>query len=421
MGYLTSDVILDNALERYEAQSTIMLLADGRYDSQWGDKETKGDAISIRLPVYARARRGEEADPQAMDERLVTLRIPEAFGSDSFITDRQLAMELNDFKEQVLEPHIDAVTAAISKEALKIMVEQVSNFVGTPGVIPTSYDTYQDAHRLLTQGGTPQGFGQRNLLVNAAMDQQAVKAGRLLYNAQEVISMQMHSGTMVAAGNVGYVGGATWYEEEALYQHTVGALGAAGTTPRVNGANQVGNSIITDGWNVSVTGLLKKNDKLQFGGSFMVHPVLGSVYTDLTPFTVAADVNSDGGGNATITLTEPVEFGTPYANVSAPLADNALISVWGQAAGAAQAAISGITFTLGVMFQKSALVFASPDLILPSDVDKMSGRTRSKQMKIGMRIWRASDVNKGRVITRLDTLCGHLVGQNRKAVLVCSQ
>jgi len=398
-----------------------MLLADGRYDPQWGDQETKGDAISIRLPVYARARRGEEADPQAMDERLVALRIPEAFGYDSFITDRQLGMELNDFKSQVLEPHIDAVTAAISKEALKIMVEQVSNFVGTPGVIPTSYDTYQDAHRLLTQGGTPQGFGKRNLLVNAAMDQQAVKAGRLLYNAQEVISMQMHSGTMVAAGNVGYVGGATWYEEEALFQHTVGALGAAGVTPRVNGANQVGNSIITDGWNVSVTGLLKKNDKLQFGGSFMVHPVLGTVYTDLTPFTVAADVNSDGGGNATITLTESIEFGTPYANVSAPLADNALISVWGQAAGAAQANISGLSFTLGVMFEKSALVYASPDLVLPGDVDKMSGRTRSKQMKIGMRIWRASDVNKGRVITRLDVLCGHLVGQPRKAVLVCSQ
>lgn len=360
-----------------------------------------------------------------MDERLVTLRIPEAFGSDSFITDRQLAMELNDFTDQVLNPHIDAVTAAISKAALKVMVQQVSNFVGTPGVIPTSYDTYQDGHRLLSQGGTPNGFGQRNLLLNAAMDQQAVKAGRLLYNSQEVIAMQFKSGTMVnmPANNVGYVGGATWYEEEALYQHTVGALGAAGTTPRVNVAGGVtsgSTSIVTDGWNVSVTGLLKANDKLQFGGSFMVHPVLGTVYADLQPFTVAADVNSDSGGNATITLTEAVEFGTPYANVSALPADNALISVWGQAAGAAQAAISGITFTLGVMFQKSALVYASPQLMMPNDVDKWSGRTRSKQMKISMRIWRGSDIYKGRVITRLDTLCGHLVGQPRKAVLVCS-
>jgi len=32
-----------------------------------------GDTIAIRLPIYARGRRGEEADPQALDERAVFL------------------------------------------------------------------------------------------------------------------------------------------------------------------------------------------------------------------------------------------------------------------------------------------------------------------------------------------------------------
>ncbi len=70
--------------------------------------------------------------------------------------------------------------------------------------------------------------------------------------------------------------------------------------------------------------------------------------------------------------------------------------------------------------EKSALVYASPNLVLPNDVDKLSGRTRSKLMKIGMRVWRASDVMSGEVVTRLDMLCGHLVGQPRRACLICS-
>jgi hypothetical protein len=417
LAFLTSDKILDKAMDRFVDESVIVQLADGRYDKEWGAKETVGDQIAIRLPIYARARRGEEADPQALDERAVFLKIPAAYGSDSYITDRQLSMELNDFTDQVLNPHMDAITSAVAKAACQTVVMGVSNFVGTPGVVPTSLDTYTAAGRLLSQGGTPVGISQRYMLVDAAMDELAAKAGRTFFNPTGAISEQYKTGSMT--GQLGWFGGYTWYMEQALYQHTAGAVGAAGTTPRVNGANQTGNSIITDGWNVSVNGLLKRGDKLQFAGAFMVHPVLGTIYGDLQPFTVAADVNSDGGGNATITLTDAIEFGTPYANISAQIADNALISFWGLPA-ATMNTISGLTFTLGIAMHKSALVYASPDLILPQDVDRLSGMVRSKKLKNAIRLWRASDVNKGRVITRLDMLMGFLVGQPRKAVLIAS-
>lgn len=404
-------------LDRYAQQSVIMQLADGRYSSEWGTVSPKGDTIGIRLPMYARGRRGETADPQTLDERLVNLTINPAYGSDSTLTDRQLAMELLDFKEQILNPHIDAVSSAVARDACRTVALGVSNFVGAPGVIPTTLDVYQDGGRLLSQGGTPSGMGQRNFLVNSGMDQQAVKAGRLLYNDPAKISRQYSDNTMVAPGDKGYAMGGSWYEEEALYQHTVGALGG---TPRVNGPGQTGRSLITDGWTASIAGIMKQGDKIQIAGSAMVHPVLGTVYAgDLQAFTLAADADSDSGGNATLTLTEAIEFGTPYANVSAIPADNALISVWGKAA-ADQAAISGLTFTVGILMHKSALVYGSPDMYVPRDTDNLSGTARSKIMKIAMRVWRASDVRGGEVITRLDCLVGHLVGQPRKACLICS-
>jgi hypothetical protein len=417
VAFLTSDKILDKALDRYSTESVILQLADGRYDKEWGDKETIGDQVAIRLPIYARGRRGEEADPQALDERAVFLKIPAAYGSDSYITDRQLSMELNDFTDQVLNPHMDRIVSDIAINACKTVAMGVSNFVGIPGVLPTALSTYTAAGRLLSQGGTPTGLTSRYMLVNAAMDEAAAAAGRTLFNPTAEIAEQYKTGSMV--GKLGWFSNFTWYMEQALYQQTIGQLGIL--QGKTIGANQVGNTILTNGWTVSVNGLLNQGDKVQFAGAFMVHPVLGTSYNDLQAFTIAQTVNSDAGGNATLVLTEAIEFGTPYANISALIPAAANIYVWGQlAAGWIANNLAGLTFTLGIAMHKSALVYASPDLILPQDVDRYSGSTRSDKMKVGMRLWRASDVNKGRVITRLDVLMGFLVGQSRKGCLICS-
>lgn len=63
--------------------------------------------------------------------------------------------------------------------------------------------------------------------------------------------------------------------------------GIATGTPRVNGANQTGQELITDGWTSSQTGILKAGDYLQIGYR---------LYKNLQ------DVNSDGSGNATLDI-----------------------------------------------------------------------------------------------------------------------
>lgn len=62
-------------------------------------------------------------------------------------------------------------------------------------------------------------------------------------------------------------------------------------TPLVNGASQTGDELITDGWTISTTGILKAGDWIQLG--------TGST-TRL--YKVLDDVNSDGSGNATINI-----------------------------------------------------------------------------------------------------------------------
>lgn len=84
-------------------------------------------------------------------------------------------------------------------------------------------------------------------------------------------------------------------------------MGVASGTPVVNGADQTGNELVTDGWSTSVTNILKAGDWIQLGSgsASRLHKVIESV-------------NSDSGGNATLTI---------WPNLRSSPSDNATITV----------------------------------------------------------------------------------------------
>ncbi len=176
---------------------------------------------------------------------------------------------------------------------------------------------------------------------------------------------------------------------------------------------------MTDGWNSAAT-TINAGDKIQFENSFMVHPVNGKIYADKASFTQLVDV-SDATGAITLTLEPAMDASplSPYRNMSQLPANDAKVYVWGKTDSDLDA-ISGKNGTAGILMHKSALVYASPELELPSDVDRLSGRTRSERMNIAIRIWRASDIKSGQRITRFDILCGFLVPQHQRACLIAS-
>lgn len=85
------------------------------------------------------------------------------------------------------------------------------------------------------------------------------------------------------------------------------ARGVATGTPLVKGGSQTGNELLTDGWTVSTTNILRAGDYIQLGSA-----------SSAQLYKVLDDVNSDGSGNATLTLWPDLR--------SAP-SDNATITV----------------------------------------------------------------------------------------------
>jgi hypothetical protein len=89
-----------------------------------------------------------------------------------------------------------------------------------------------------------------------------------------------------------------------LFDHSHSSPRGVGTgSPLVNGASQTGTSLITDGWTPSQTNIMRAGDYVEFNNELKM---------------VVADVNSDGGGNATLTVEPPMR--------SSP-ANNAVITV----------------------------------------------------------------------------------------------
>ena len=78
-------------------------------------------------------------------------------------------------------------------------------------------------------------------------------------------------------------------------------------TPLVNGASQAGDELVTDGWTVSTTGILKAGDWIQ----------LGSASTS-TLHKVLDDVTSDASGNATLNI---------FPNLRSSPDDNAIVTI----------------------------------------------------------------------------------------------
>lgn len=97
--------------------------------------------------------------------------------------------------------------------------------------------------------------------------------------------------------------------------------GIATGTPLVNGADQVGSTIITDGWTASQTGIMKAGDFILFAGHTKV-------------YMVTADANSDAGGAATLSI---------FPDLIASPANNAAIT------------ISAVPFTVAFLTDVSAI------------------------------------------------------------------
>jgi hypothetical protein len=210
--------------------------------------------------------------------------------------------------------------------SLASLYSQLYWFSGTPGTVPSTYAALGASAAIMTDAAIPsdQRFG--------------VHSSTAAWTLADGLKTSFVQGdkirTALELNKIGRYANFDNFECVSVPTHVAGLQGG---TPTVNGAAQNvtyatakdtwSQTIITQAWSNSITGVLKAGDVITFAGVNSVNPVSKASTGRLQTFVVLADANSSGAGAATLTISPPIITSGAYQTVSAAPASGAAIVV----------------------------------------------------------------------------------------------
>jgi hypothetical protein len=113
-----------------------------------------------------------------------------------------------------------------------------------------------------------------------------------------------------------------WYQSNLLQVHTAGTIGESGVTLTFVSINPTGDQITFSGAPASDANAVKKGDLFQFLTPLFFRTYVGySITSQKVQFAATADAASDGSGNVTISITQPLiaTSGVSNQSISRPI------------------------------------------------------------------------------------------------------
>lgn len=375
---LTNDIILKTAL--MEFTNNLVFAKTARRDYQDKFDNTTGGTIRIRKPTRYESRTGETIAVQDINEQYTSISVGSMVGVDVQVTSTELALQLDDFNREILNPAM--VTLANKIDSLLYATStQISSFVGTAGTPPNAFSVANNANALLNSFGVPQTKDRFMLL--KSFDAAALQ--NALYNTFN----EKFNKEIILDGSMGNLASFDCYSVQNAIRPDVGTASLG--TPAINGANQSGTSLIIDGLTASVT--IKAGRVFTIAGINSLNPTSRTDTGQLAQLVVTADVTADGSGNATLAIAmngDGTSVTGPYRNITALPADNALLTF--------QAA-----HTINLAYHKEA--FALVTIKLPEGADGAYQRNMmDSKAKINIRMTRQYQISNDKNIIRFDVL-----------------
>ena len=352
-----------------------------------------GDTVSMRRPTDFTVRDGATASNQDVTEGKISLQVNKQKGIDFGFTSKELTLSITELSDRVIKPAMVQLANQIDRD-LMALYQRVPNWVGTPGQTVNSYADFAKAPERLDEYAVPSS-GRSAVL--SPSDHWG------LLGSQTSLYIQDAAKGAYRNGSLGMIGGIDTYMAQNVPTHTVGV---ATGTPKVNGASQnvtyasvadgdFTQSLVTDGWTNSTTGILKAGDVITISGVYAVNPVTKATLPFLKQFTVTADANSGAStGPATLTIYPAIIASGAFQNVSAAPADDADIVVLGT---------GGTGYRQNMVFHNNAFALAMVPLIEPPGAVQVS---RKSYKGTSVRLIPTYDGTNDKSNFRLDVLYG---------------
>ena len=348
-----------------------------------------GSSVNIRKPVKFSVTDGATVSKQDVTESntSVTVDLQKHVAWEFSSTD--LTLTIDDYSERYIKPAMIALANKVDA-SLTGLYKYVPNAVGTAGTPPATFAAVAGAAQRMDEQAVPSDG--RLLVLNPASHWSLADGLKGVYNQKRVEEF-------IGKGYLGSIADFDIFKDQNIVSHT---KGVATGTPLVNGAAQnvtatsanltLGTqSLVTDGWTNSTTGIVVAGDVFTIAGVYDVNPVSKQTLTNLKQFTVMADANSGATtGPATLTISPLIITSGPYQTVSAAPADNAAITVVANHAA-------------NLAFHKNAFALVTVPLELP---DGAAFKARESSRGLSVRVVKDYDFTNDKDQIRLDILYG---------------
>ena len=381
--------ILDNELD---VLGTFYRAPEAEFDKSVNGY-TIGDTVSIRRPADFTVRNTITASAQDVIEGKTTLTIDQVRGVDFDFTSTDLTLNIKDLGERVIKPAVINIVNEIARDCLSVMYQGAYNWVGTPGQVVNSFTDFAKAPERMDEMAIP-----------GNMRYAALNPGDFwgLTGSQTSLHIQGAANSAYRDGSLGRIGGIETLMTQVMPSHTVGV---ATGTPAINGGSQNvtydtaknswSQSLVTDGWTNSTTGIVKAGDVFTIANVYMVNPKTKATLPILQQFVVVADANSGATtGPATLTISPPIITSGPYQTVNSVPADNALLTVVGT---------GGTSYRQSLAYHKNAFALAMVPMVSPPGAVDVGRESRNG---ISIRVIPGYDHTNDKTTWRMDALYG---------------
>ena len=354
---LTIDVIAKEALMQLDNNLVMAKQVHRGLESEFGNAMNgyqAGTTVSIKRPTDFTVRDGASVSNQDVVEGTTSISVNKQKGVDFVFTSSELTLSISDLSERVIKPAMIQLANQVDSD-LQALYSSVPNWVGTPGQTVNSFTDFAKAPERMSELSVP--MSDRYASLSPADNWGLVGNQTGLY-------IQGAANSAYRDGSLGRIGGIETFETQNVRTHTVGV---ATGTPLVNGGSQnstyatvkdtMTQSLVTDGWTNSTTGILKAGDVFTIAGVYAVNPVTKATLSFLKQFVVTADADSGAStGPATLTIYPAIISSGAFQNCSATPADNAAITVLGT---------GGTGYRQNLVFHKNAFALAMVPMIAP--------------------------------------------------------
>lgn len=361
-----------------------------------------GDTVSIRKPTDFVVTDGATMTPQDVVEGSTSITVNRRKHVAFSFSSQDLTQKIDKLTERVIEPAMIQLANQVDADVMSLY-KQVPGWVGTPGQVINSYADYAKA---------PERMDELAVLANGRASVLSPADHWALLGSQTGLFIQDAAKSAYRQGSLGMIGGVDTNMSQNVPTHVVGV---ATGTPLVQGAAQgvtylsvkdtYTQTLNTDGWTNSTTGILKAGDVFTITGVYAVNPVSKATLPFLRQFAVVADANSGAStGPAALTITPPIIVSGAFQTVSNAPADDAPIQVMGT---------GGTGYRQNMAFHRNAFALAMAPLVNPPGAVSVS---RQSYKGVSVRVIPVYDGTNDLSTWRLDILYGVKAIDPRQAV-----